>query len=73
MTLPVAAGDRAAVHAGAERRRHRRGAAGFLVVLDHRRRSPPARGAFAEFTDIYEIEAGFDALVSSRLPEDAAA
>ena len=31
------------------------------------------RWAFAEFTDVYEIESGFDALVSSYLPEDAAA
>ena len=31
------------------------------------------RWAFAEFTDVYEIEAGFDELVSSYLPEDAAA
>ena len=70
MTLPVVAGERAAVHAGAERRR---GAAGFLVVLGHRRRGPPGRWAFAEFTDLYQIEAGFNALVSSCLPDDAAA
>ena len=31
------------------------------------------RWAFAEFTDVYEIESEFDALVSSHLPEDAAA
>ena len=31
------------------------------------------RWAFAEFTDVYEIESEFDALVSSYLPEDAAA
>ena len=31
------------------------------------------RWAFAEFTDVYEIEAEFDKLVTSHLPEDAAA
>ena len=31
------------------------------------------RWAFAEFTDVYEIEAGFDKLVRSFLVEDAAA
>ena len=31
------------------------------------------RWAFAEFTDVYEIEAGFDELVRCFLLEDAAA
>ena len=31
------------------------------------------RWAFAEFTDVYELEAEFDALVTGYLPEDAAA
>jgi len=31
------------------------------------------RWAFAEFTDVYEFQSEFDALVSSYLPEDAAA
>ena len=31
------------------------------------------RWAFAEFTDVYDFESDFDSLVSSYLPEDAAA